>query len=266
MTKSNDSFEIVAVKMLKESDAAMTSAAAEQEMRRELEIMKKLRHDNVVRILAVLNDDMKVIIIMEFFDKGCLKSYLNSYRDEIKMPTQLFIYAQNIVEGMEYLGREGIIHRDLAARNILVASDELVKISDFGLARSVEKDPYVMSSATNIPIKWLALECLTNGTYTYASDVWSFGVTLWEMFSLGADPYLSGCENFFTSSDEAQQQEEMRQWLTSLGEGVRMPRPELCPASLYTEVMMPCWNTDPKARPSFGSLLPILARVERQVT
>ena len=89
--------------------------------------------------------------------------------------------------------------RDLAARNILVASDELVKISDFGLARSMadDKDVYVMSTQTNIPVKWLALECLKHNVYSTYSDVWSFGVVLWEMFSFGKSPFLDGCENFF---------------------------------------------------------------------
>ena len=93
-----------------------------------------------------------------------------------------------------------IVHfRDLAARNILVASDELVKISDFGLARSMadDKDVYVMSTQTNIPVKWLALECLKHNVYSTYSDVWSFGVVLWEMFSFGKSPFLDGCENFF---------------------------------------------------------------------
>ena len=114
---------------------------------------------------------------------------------------------------MEYLGSKKIIHRDLAARNILVASEELVKISDFGLARSVEQGPYVMSTNTNIPVKWLALECLTRKLYSTESDVWGFGVTLWEMFSFGASPDLSGCEGFFRAgATDEQHQRDIQQW------------------------------------------------------
>ena len=88
--------------------------------------------------------------------------------------------------------------RDLAARNILVASEELVKISDFGLSRSVSREAvYVMNSTSNIPVKWLAPECLLKSTYTFASDVWGFGITLWEMFTYGRVPDLTDCQGFF---------------------------------------------------------------------
>ena len=113
-------------------------------------------------------------------------------------PKQLFGYAQNIVDGMDYLTQNKIIHRDLAARNILVADQETVKISDFGLARVATNDSYVMNSSTNIPVRWEAIECLTHRKYSHKSDVWSFGVTLWEMFSYGEVPALQGCADFFT--------------------------------------------------------------------
>ena len=190
MSRSNDEWDQVAVKKLKESSL---SEAAE-EMRRELDIMMGLSHDNVVRIKGVLHDEM--IIIMEYLREGSLDRYLNVHRDTVDLP-QLLTYAGNIIEGMKYLGQQGIIHRDLAARNILVANEEVVKISDFGLARTVDNDHYVMSSNTNIPVKWLALECLTHKLFTFASDVWSFGITLWEMFTYGSTPFLNGCENFF---------------------------------------------------------------------
>jgi serine/threonine protein kinase len=168
---------------------------------------------------------------------------------------------------MSYLGQKGIIHRDLAARNILVASEEMVKISDFGLARSAEKGYYVMSSSTNIPVKWLAIECLTRNLYSFSSDVWSFGVTLWEMFSFGASPFLDGCESFFKAgaSDELQR-ENLRDWLSRLDEGLRMPRPKECPAALYRDVMMVCWHEEPARRPTFSELKGILNKISLQVT
>merc|ERR1711952_295015 len=110
-----------------------------------------------------------------------------------------------MLDGMEYLTQHKIIHRDLAARNILVADQENVKISDFGLARVATNDCYVMHSSSNIPVRWEALECLTHRTYSHKSDVWSFGVTLWEMFSFGDTPTLKGCEDFFTCSQRQAQ-------------------------------------------------------------
>ncbi len=114
---------------------------------------------------------------------------------------------------MEYLGSKHIVHRDLAARNILVASEEIVKISDFGLARTADQGNYVMSTNTNIPVKWLALESLTHKLYSTASDVWGFGVTLWEMFSFGASPDLVGCEGFFRAgATDEQHQKDIQLW------------------------------------------------------
>ena len=272
ITHSNGDWDLVAVKMLKDPEAGMADAAAEEEMRKELNIMKQLNHENIVKIRAVIRDEveMKVLIVMEFVPHGSLQTYLKvEPRSNLDFPRQLFIYAQNIVEGMEYLGSKGIIHRDLAARNILVASDEQVKISDFGLARSVDKDHYVMSSLTGtIPIKWLALECLSFNCYSFASDVWSFGVTLWEMFSFGSDPHIDGCEGFFSTpgATNSQNAQEVQTWIKRLGEGARPPKPPECPDALYKDVLLPCWSGEPTRRPTFSQLQPILARVERQVT
>ena len=107
---------------------------------------------------------------MEFVREGSLDNYLRTHKNHIKPP--LFIFADNICEGMIYLSREGIIHRDLAARNILVASEDCVKISDFGLARQPQgKDYYTMTSHTNIPVKWMALESLISGKGAFTNYV-----------------------------------------------------------------------------------------------
>ncbi len=231
MSKSNGEWDVVAVKMLKDGSGSADTPpsmgpgglstggdsfdAAAEEIQRELDIMKSLNHENVVKIKGVLQESSRVIIIMEYVPEGSLDRYLYAHRDSIKFPRQLFIFAQNIVEGMEYLGTKDILHRDLAARNILVANDELVKISDFGLARCAadQGGHYVMSTNTNIPVKWLALECLTHKLYSVPSDVWGFGVALWEMFSFGASPDLAKCEGFFRAgATEEQHQREFQLW------------------------------------------------------
>ena len=201
--KSDGDWEEVAIKEIKDTDSM--SAQAHDDMDREVRLMKNLSHDNIVKIRGVITSDDNTIIVMEFIREGSLDRYLQVNRHNIDYPKQLFGYAQNIADGMEYLTQHKIIHRDLAARNILVADQENVKISDFGLARVATNDCYVMHSSSNIPVRWEALECLTHRTYSHKSDVWSFGVTLWEMFSFGDTPTLKGCEDFFTCSQRQAQ-------------------------------------------------------------
>ena len=267
-SRSNGEWDSVAVKMVKQhKDINNDSPQLLYEMQRELDIMKRLSHDNVVKIKGVLLED-EGIIIMEFVKEGSLDNYLKINQDQIKYPYQLFVYAQNIVDGMIYLQTWGIVHRDLAARNILVQDEETVKISDFGLARLThpDKDYYVMESNMNIPIKWLAPECLTNKKYSFSSDVWSFGIVMWEMFSLGASPCLKGCEDFFTSGEFDKTQLDYRNWVRFLDEGQRLPQPDKCPSKVYKDIMLPCWKSNASERPDFKELLNILKTVEPKVT
>eukprot|EP00092_Neocalanus_flemingeri_P038172 GFUD01041549.1.p1 GENE.GFUD01041549.1~~GFUD01041549.1.p1 ORF type:complete len:1200 (+),score=378.78 GFUD01041549.1:57-3656(+) len=262
-TRSDGDWEQVAIKMIKDTDT-MTNSAYD-DMEREVSLMKKLSHENIVKIKGVLIDGPNTVIVMEFIREGSLDRYLQVNRHNLDYPKQLFGYSQNIVDGMEYLTHNKIIHRDLAARNILVADQETVKISDFGLARVATNDSYVMHSTTNIPVRWEAIECLVHRKYSHKSDVWSFGVTLWEMFAFGATPALSGCEDFFTSSATRQRQ-DFRDWLTKLEEGVRLPQTELCPNFLYSRVMLACWHKDPQARPTFLQLKHTIKKAELEVT
>jgi len=261
-TRSDGDWEQVAIKMIKDTDTMSNSA--HDDMEREVSLMKKLSHENIVKIKGVLTDGPNTIIVMEFIREGSLDRYLQVNRHNLDYPKQLFGYSQNIVDGMEYLTHNKIIHRDLAARNILVADQETVKISDFGLARVATNDLYVMHSTTNIPVRWEAIECLTHRKYSHKSDVWSFGVTLWEMFAFGATPALSGCQDFFTSYQR--QRQDFRDWLTKLEEGVRLPQTELCPNFLYSRVMLACWQKDPQARPTFLQLKHTIKKAELEVT
>merc|ERR1719225_1966130 len=145
-----------------------------------------------------------------------------------------------------------------------VADQETVKISDFGLARVATNDFYQMHSNSNIPVRWEAIECLTHRKYSHKSDVWSFGVTLWEMFAFGAIPALEGCQDFFTSYQR--QRQDFKEWLTKLEGGVRLPQTELCPNHLYSRVLLACWNKDPAVRPTFRELKIGLRQAELEVT
>ncbi|XP_058524851.1 vascular endothelial growth factor receptor 3 isoform X2 [Ochotona princeps] len=156
----------------------------------------------------------------------------------------LVCYSFQVARGMEFLASRKCIHRDLAARNILLTESDVVKICDFGLARDIYKDPdYVRKGSARLPLKWMAPESIFDKVYTTQSDVWSFGVLLWEIFSLGASPYPG-----------VQINEEFCQ---RLKDGTRMRAPELATPAIR-HIMLSCWSGNPKARPAFSELVEIL--------
>uniref|UniRef100_A0A665UUX5 Vascular endothelial growth factor receptor 3 n=1 Tax=Echeneis naucrates TaxID=173247 RepID=A0A665UUX5_ECHNA len=156
----------------------------------------------------------------------------------------LICYSFQVARGMDFLASRKCIHRDLAARNILLSENNIVKICDFGLARDIYKDPdYVRKGNARLPLKWMAPESIFDKVYTSQSDVWSFGVLLWEIFSLGASPYPG------VQIDE--------DFCKRLKDGVRMRAPETASPEIYG-IMLACWQGEPKERPTFPSLMQIL--------
>ncbi|XP_069510189.1 vascular endothelial growth factor receptor 3 isoform X4 [Ambystoma mexicanum] len=159
----------------------------------------------------------------------------------------LICYSFQVARGMEFLASRKCIHRDLAARNILLSENNVVKICDFGLARDIYKDPdYVRKGSARLPLKWMAPESIFDKVYTTQSDVWSFGVLLWEIFSLGGSPYPG-----------VQINEEFCQ---RLKDGTRMRAPEYATAEIY-RIMLSCWHGDPKERHTFSDLVEILGNL-----
>ncbi|EDV99841.1 tyrosine-protein kinase hopscotch [Drosophila grimshawi] len=231
--------EQVAIKKLKPMQVT-------KDFEREMSIMRKLDHPNVVKFKYWAERSLS--IIMEYFEFGSFVVYLKSYKPTLTN-TRLLNFALDIARGMNYLSGKGLIHRDLAARNVLV-DRSCVKISDFGLSQFANADGYYIGvSARDIPIKWFSPEAIETCKFSSYSDVWSYGVTLFEMFSRGEDPcLLPGHE---LTSDE---------FLKRLRQGERLPKPELCSDFVYNDLMRPCFHETPKSRPTFQQIIQIITR------
>lgn len=231
--------EVVAVKQLKTA----SESAGHQDLLREISIMKKLQHKNIVEIKGVV-EDPKTLLVMEYVPFGSMLVYIKTQKDRLK-EKQLLKFALDIAEGMEYLGQKEIVHRDLAARNILVASADVVKISDFGLAQMTgHKDYYKLKTNRNLPVRWYAPETLQYWIFTFKSDVWSFGITLWEMFSYGQEPIIEDCKA-----------DDVTELLNTLESGKRLCCPGSCSVRIYTHLMKRCWESHPADRPDFTQLV-----------
>ncbi|CAI8032558.1 Ephrin type-A receptor 8 (Fragment), partial [Geodia barretti] len=145
---------------------------------------------------------------------------------------------------MAYLSGKGFIHRDLAARNILVSHEEMCKIADFGMSRALQDTDYYVSRGGKIPVKWTAPEALHYKKYSTASDVWSFGIVMYEIWSPAARPY-----NWMTNNEVYQ----------NIQSGYRLPPPPGCPRAVY-QTMISCWNPEPESRPTFPDIQTVLQR------
>ncbi|XP_054423987.1 fibroblast growth factor receptor 4 isoform X1 [Pteronotus mesoamericanus] len=244
----------VAVKMLKDNASDKDLADLVSEM----EVMKLIgRHKNIINLLGVCTQEGPLYVIVECAAKGNLREFLRARRPPgpdlsadgpqssegpLSFPA-LVSCAYQVARGMQYLESRKCIHRDLAARNVLVTEDNVMKIADFGLARGVHHiDYYKKTSNGRLPVKWMAPEALFDRVYTHQSDVWSFGILLWEIFTLGGSPYPGiPVEELFSL----------------LREGHRMDRPPNCPPELYG-LMRECWHAAPSQRPTFKQLVEAL--------
>ncbi|XP_073180117.1 megakaryocyte-associated tyrosine-protein kinase isoform X3 [Lepidochelys kempii] len=195
--------------------------------------MTKVHHKNLVLLLGVILHN-GLYIVMEFMSKGNLVNFLRTRGRSVLQPKQLIQFSLDVAQGMDYLESKKLVHRDLAARNILISEENVAKVSDFGLAKVDPKG----TDATKLPVKWTAPEALKHNKFSAKSDVWSYGILLWEVFSYGRAPYSKMTLKEVTEMVE---------------KGYRMEAPEECPPSLYT-LMKTCWEIEPGKRPSFKKL------------
>ncbi|XP_067412173.1 tyrosine-protein kinase Fes/Fps isoform X2 [Emydura macquarii macquarii] len=235
----------VAVKSCRETLPPELKAKFLQEAR----ILKQYSHPNIVRLIGVCTQKQPIYIVMELVQGGDFLSFLRSEGQQLKVK-ELLKMAQHAAAGMEYLESKHCIHRDLAARNCLVTEKNSLKISDFGMSRQEEDGIYASTGGMKqIPVKWTAPEALNYGRYSSESDVWSFGVLLWEAFSLGATPYGSLSN---TQTREA------------VDQGVRLDPPEQCPEEVY-RLMQRCWEHEPWKRPSFSTIHQELVSIRKRL-
>ncbi|XP_014885155.1 non-receptor tyrosine-protein kinase TNK1 [Poecilia latipinna] len=235
----------VAVKSLRSSRS--TQADTLTDFLQEVTTMQSLDHPNIIRLYGVvLTQPLKMVTELAFL--GSLYDTLRARQFEYPL-LRLWLFATQIAAGMDYLETRRFIHRDLAARNVLLSSKEAVKIGDFGLMRglSQETNHYIMGAHRRIPFAWCAPESLRIGSFSHASDVWMFGVTMWEMFTYCEEPWfgLSGRQILLRVEQE----------------GERLEKPPDCPQELYV-VMRKCWAVNPADRPSFADLIKMLAEAK----
>ncbi|XP_041030109.1 ephrin type-A receptor 4b isoform X1 [Carcharodon carcharias] len=235
----------VAIKSLK----AGYSEKQRRDFLSEASIMGQFDNPNIIRLEGVVTKCKPVMIITEYMENGSLDSFLRK-RDGQFTVIQLVGMLRGIASGMKYLSDMNYIHRDLAARNILVNSNFVCKVSDFGLSRVLEDDPeaaYTTRLGGKIPIRWTAPEAIAYRKFTSASDVWSYGIVMWEVMSYGERPYW-----------EMSNQDVIK----AIDEGYRLPAPMDCPAVLH-QLMLDCWQKARGDRPKFGQIVNILDKLIR---
>uniref|UniRef100_A0A671T8J7 receptor protein-tyrosine kinase n=1 Tax=Sinocyclocheilus anshuiensis TaxID=1608454 RepID=A0A671T8J7_9TELE len=222
------------------------SPKANVEFMDEALIMASMEHPHLVRLLGVCLSPT-IQLVTQLMPHGCLLDYVHEHKDNIG--SQLLLnWCVQIAKGMMYLEDRRLVHRDLAARNVLVKSPNHIKITDFGLARLLDADEKEYNAdGGKMPIKWMALECIHYRKFTHQSDVWSYGVTIWELMTFGGKPY-DGIPT--------------REIPDLLEKGERLPQPPICTIDVYM-VMVKCWMIDADSRPRFKELAAEFSRMAR---
>ncbi|KAK3519270.1 hypothetical protein QTP70_023140 [Hemibagrus guttatus] len=233
----------VAIKAIREG------AMSEDDFIEEAKVMMRMCHPKLVQIYGVCTKQNPLCIVLEFMENGSLLEVLRNHGNSLEC-VQLLAMCQDVCEGMQYLEHNNFIHRDLAARNCMVNSKNVVKVCDFGMARYVLDDQYTSSMGSRFPVKWSPPEVLHYNKFSSKSDVWSFGVLMWEVFAEGRTP--------FGNRPNAEVVDEVTQ-------GVRLYKPHKAPPNVYN-IMYECWHERPQGRPSFSTLLQSIKTITEDFT
>ncbi|XP_022244265.1 tyrosine-protein kinase transmembrane receptor Ror-like [Limulus polyphemus] len=237
----------VAIKILKDG----ATSEAQNDFEREVEIMSTFNHENIITLVGVVMKDTGSTpwMVFEYMQYGDLAELLRSNSPCLRIPPEYVAYQLNqpdlvwiatqISNGMVYLSSQHFVHRDLATRNCLVGENLIVKISDFGMSRDIYTcDYYKIGGSRMLPVRWMAPESIMHGKFTLESDVWSYGVVLWEIFTYGKQPYYGH------SNEEV---------VKLILQGILLSPPEDCPSFIYS-IMAGCWKTEPRDRLSFEEI------------
>ncbi len=199
-------------------------------------------HPNVVRFYGLIQDKERVYFLTEFMACGSLVNYLRSRGRSLTTPAQQMNFALDACSAMAYLEKKGLVHRDLAARNILLDEQQNAKLGDFGMCRETDSQ----EASWKVPVKWTSPEAVRLNAFTHASDMWSFGVLLWEIYSYGRLPYLGI---------------QVNEVIREVENGLRLPRPDNCPVYMYA-LQQRAWSLLPDRRPTFEETLAELRRLK----
>ncbi|XP_039452249.1 proto-oncogene tyrosine-protein kinase ROS isoform X4 [Culex pipiens pallens] len=246
----------VAIKTLRKGATEQEKA----EFLQEAHLMSNFKHKHILKLIGICLEFDSLLIVMELMQGGDLLSYLRSNRPTPGVPSSLTLLdlismCVDVATGCRYLEETHFVHRDLACRNCLVSSpdpkDRVVKIGDFGLARDIYKNDYYRKDGEGLlPVRWMSPESLVDGVYTSQSDIWAFGVLLWEIMTLGQQPY------------PARNNVEVLHYVRG---GGRLGRPQDCPEELY-QLMLKCWSYSPEDRPTFRYLLEVLKSLKERTS
>ena len=250
--------EFVAVKMLK-ADADFEVML---DFQKEVESIANFDHENVIKLLGICTEEIdQTCMIFEYMELGALRELLRksnprnpdfyqmSSNEVIVKPSQFLSICIQLAKGLDYLSKKRFVHRDIATRNCLVNSQFVCKIADFGLSRDVYGSDYykVGGKSVCLPVRWMPPESLLYGRFTIKSDVWSYGVLMWEVFTFATQPYC-GASN--------------QEVIDNIRELVLLECPLLCTEEMY-DVMLECWQKMPTKRPLIGEILQLLERLQQ---
>lgn len=243
--EEKDEREAVAVKVCKlEAEPADTQLILQESC-----LMRNFRHAHIISLIGVCTEQ-PIWLVMELAEHGELREYLQQEKEWLSLKV-LLLYCTQLSSALKYLHANRFVHRDIAARNVLVSSPQCVKLADFGLSRALDYDAIYTASRGKLPIKWLAPESVNYRQFSMASDVWMFGVCMWEILSIGVKPWIG-----IPNADV----------ITHIEQGIRPECPEKCPDQLFQYIKSQIWAFEPHKRPTMEQVFLVVEDVHEQVS